>query len=230
MMEIEANERLLSTMSLLAHDLREPLRKVSTFTQLLAEDYGDSLDEEGKQFVALAVDGANRAQAMITDLRVFAEIGTKPCCPKTIDYAVFVEELQHHLSAQLVNCDGRLTIEGSLESVHVDESNLFMVLDELVSNSIKFRSEYRPQIRIRIEADGTCLRFTVSDNGIGIPEEHREAIFDPMRRLNARSEYPGSGMGLPIAQRRTEHMGGTLEVAPAGEEGTTVIVRLPNSR
>lgn len=210
-----------------SHDLQEPLRKVSSFTQLLQRRYGDKLDERADQYIAFAVDGANRMQVLINDLLAFSRVGRVHNDQRSVDLEDVLDRALDNLSVAIEET-GTVVEHDPLPSVVGDATQLNMLWQNLLSNAIKFHSPDRPP-RIRVEArqDGDMWEFAVTDNGIGIDPDFRDKVFVIFQRLHTREAYPGTGIGLAMCKKVVEFHGGTIAIDEHRTVGTRVVFTLP---
>lgn len=210
-----------------SHDLQEPLRKVSSFTQLLQRRYGGQLDDRADQYIGFAVDGANRMQTLINDLLAFSRVGRIHNEHSTVDLDAVVDRTLDSLSVVLEESGAEVTRD-PLPSVVGDTTQLGMLWQNLVSNAVKFR---RPEVPsgIHLEAvrDGDMWHFAVTDNGIGIDPEFAERVFVIFQRLHTKDAYPGNGIGLAMCKKIVEFHGGTIGVDPEHTPGTRIAFTLP---
>jgi signal transduction histidine kinase len=203
-----------------SHDLQEPLRMVASFTQLLARRYGDKLDQDAREFIAYAVDGATRMQTLISDLLAYSRVGTemKPLeqvsCDQVVDYVL--KTLRFAISEKRVEIT-----RDPMPLLMADSTQLGQLWQNLVSNALKFHGGEKPEIHLGAEKNGTGWKFSVRDNGIGIPQEHAERIFVIFQRLHTKTEYPGTGIGLAICKKIVERHGGRIWFEPTPGGGTT---------
>ena len=209
-----------------SHDLQEPLRMVASFTQLLAKRYKDKLDTDAQEFINYAVDGATRMQTLISDLLTYARVGTqgKPLEP-TDSEALFKRVLENLRIA--IEESGASISHDPLPMVMGDPQQLGQLLQNLLTNAIKFRSEQPPQVKISAEVNGNEWEISFRDNGIGIAQEHADRIFIIFQRLHTKSEYAGTGIGLAICKKIVERHGGRIWVEPSPGGGSTFCFTIP---
>jgi PAS domain S-box-containing protein len=208
----EANADMEHFVATLAHDFRAPLMTIHGFAQALLEDYGDRLDETGKDFLRRIVNSCDRLSQLITELRTLVQVrrGEMPLRPISLEQIVrFVLE---QLAALIEERGARIQVLCPLPKVMAQEGALVQVLQNLVSNAIKFVPFDRiPEVKIWAEERGEWIRVWVEDNGIGVPPEDRERIFQPFERLT-RIERSGVGLGLAIVKVAIERMNGRVGV------------------
>jgi len=193
-----------------SHDLQEPLRMVVSYTQLLARDYKGNLDERADQYIAYAVEGAQRMETLLRDLREYWSVNEQKVyqpvpidCNRTLDKALDFLDLAIRESGGLVTHD-------RLPTVVAEEVPLVLLFQNLIGNALKYRRSDEPaRIHVSAQRSAGAWSFSVRDNGIGIEAEHLEKIFAPFKRLHG-SEYPGSGIGLAICQKLVERYGGRI--------------------
>lgn len=203
-----------------SHDLQEPLRMVSAYTQLLAERYRGKLDDQADKYIAYAVDGAARMQSLIQDLLAFSRVGRQETTVDRTDCNELVRQAIENLRAAILESGAVVTFD-SLPWVIANGSQLRQVFQNLVGNAIKFRGSQAPIIHISAVKQGAEWIFSVADNGIGISPEYTQNVFIIFNRLHTRTEYPGNGIGLAICKKIIEQHGGKIE-AVAHEGGGTV--------
>ena len=193
-----------------SHDLQEPLRKVTSFCQLLQRRYAGQLDERADQYIEFAVDGAKRMQVLINDLLAFSRVGRSAAGEtRPVSSAAALAAAQANLENQLTQSGATVTA-GPLPVVSAQLPLMTAVFQNLLSNAIKFRGEAPPQISVTAARDGSSWLFSVSDNGIGISAEYAERIFVIFQRLNDRSTYPGTGIGLAMCRKIIDYFGGRI--------------------
>lgn len=209
-----------------SHDLQEPLRTVASYVTLLQHRYAAQLDATAGEYIGLATDGAERLQALVADLLEYSsastqELGVRPICLRAP-----AEEAIGFLEGQIRKSNATVEL-GDLPTLNGDGVALRRIFQSLLSNSIKFVPEGRaPCIRIWSEPSPEGTVVMVSDNGLGIPEEHRDQVLEPFRRLHARHRYAGTGLGLAMVRRLVERHGGRIWIEDSSEGGTTVCFTL----
>jgi PAS domain S-box-containing protein len=218
MKELERSNRELEQFAYVAsHDLQEPLRMVASYTQLLGRRYAGQLDDDADDFIAYAVDGANRMQRLINDLLSYSRVTTRgqPFAPT--DCNAVLAQVRANLDAAIRE-SGALVTHDDLPTVMADQSQMVQLFQNLIGNAIKFRKpDEPPRVHVSAEESAAGWRFSVRDNGIGIDPRYHEQIFLIFERLHGRGEYPGTGIGLATCQRIVERHGGRIWVA--SEEG-----------
>jgi signal transduction histidine kinase len=216
-----------------SHDLQEPLRKVASFCQLLEKRYGDKLDDRGVEYIGFAVDGAKRMQVLINDLLTFSRVGRLNAMYTDVDLDAALDSALANISSAVEESDAQIVRpHGGLPQVHGDPTLLTMVWQNLLGNAVKFRRDgVAPRIVIECESgedgDDDGWNFSVSDNGIGIPEEFADKVFVIFQRLHGRDSYGGTGIGLALCKKIIEHHGGSIWIDTSYTEGTRFRFTLP---
>lgn len=209
-----------------SHDLQEPLRMVTAYTQLLAERYRGKLDESADKFIGYASEGAQRMQVLIQDLLAFSRVGRQETSSASVDCNDVLKEVLQSLAAAIEE-SGAVVTHADLPVVWADRTQVAQLLQNLIGNGIKFRGQEPPAISVQAEKADERWQFSVSDNGIGIAPEYAENIFIVFQRLHARSEYPGNGIGLAICKKIVERNGGKIWAESQPGSGTTFKFTLP---
>jgi signal transduction histidine kinase len=212
-----------------SHDLQEPLRKVASFCQLLEKRYGDKLDERGTEYIAFAVDGAKRMQVLINDLLTFSRVGRLNATSTGVDLDAAVDAALANISTSIDESGAQIVRPAAgLPKVNGDPTLLVMVWQNLISNAVKFHREgAQPRIVIECAQRDIEWLFTVSDNGIGVPQEFADKVFVIFQRLHGRDAYSGTGIGLAVCKKIIEHHGGTIWINTSYIEGTQFCFTLP---
>ncbi len=209
-----------------SHDLQEPLRKVISFCQLLQQRYQGQLDDRADQYIEFAVDGARRMQVLIQDLLAFSRIGRTSEGFVAVDLDECVDAALSRLAWAIDETAARIHV-GELPEVTGDPGLLTTVFQNLVGNSLKFRSEATPDISIEAERDGDMWQCSVSDNGIGIEARFADRIFVIFQRLHSHEAYDGSGIGLAQCKKIVEFHGGRIFLDTEYRTGTRISFTLP---
>jgi light-regulated signal transduction histidine kinase (bacteriophytochrome) len=199
---------------------------VTGFMGLLQKRYQGKLDPEADEFIAFAVDGSRRMQALINDLLAFSRVGTRAATLEPTDLGQVVNEALLNLRATLEESGANVTV-GPLPTVDADRRQMIQLFQNLIGNAIKFRSKAPPQIHVAALPDEQQWRFSVQDNGIGLDQQFADRIFLVFQRLHGREEYPGTGIGLAVSRRIVEHHGGRLWVESEPGKGATFHFTIP---
>ncbi|MBI5165878.1 MAG: PAS domain S-box protein [Magnetospirillum sp.] len=227
--DLDASNRELEQFAYVAsHDLREPLRMIGSYLALLDRRYGVTLDADAREFLAFAIDGARRMDAMVLDLLEFSRIGrtADPFAPLALDD--IVAAALDNLDVAIRETGAVITVARPLPTVTGARSEMLRLMQNLIGNALKYRAPDRtPAVTIATAEDDTAWTLSVADNGIGIPEGDRERIFDIFQRLHTRDEYEGTGIGLAICRKVVEHHGGRIRVESQPGVGSTFTITLP---
>ncbi len=209
-----------------SHDLQEPLRMVSSYVQLLAQRYRGKLDSDADEFINFAVDGANRMQKLIKDLLAFSRIGRRGKPFEPVECETLLIQVLTNL--QLVADENGVAISHDpLPTIMADNSQVFQLLQNLISNAIKFHGQEQPNVHISAKENQEQWVFSVRDNGIGIEPRQLERIFMIFQRLHTAQEYPGTGIGLAVCQRIVERHDGQIWVESQPGQGSTFYFTIP---
>ncbi len=222
----ESNERLEQFAYAASHDLQEPLRMVSTYLQLVERRYEDELDDEGREFLGFAVDGADRMRAMIDGLLEYSRVETAADPLEPVDLEAVLEDAREDLQVAIEASDATITV-ASLPRVEGDAHQLRQVFQNLLENAIEYSGDDPPAVHVSAERDGGRWTVTVRDEGIGIDPADQDRVFDVFERAHGRAEGAGTGIGLALCERIVERHGGDvwLDSEPGG--GTAVSFTLP---
>ena len=215
-----SNEELQQFAYVASHDLQEPLRMISSYTQLLERRYGETFDGDAKEFMAYIVDGAARMKQLIEDLLAYSRVGTRGRQFQAIDSAASLARALANLRGA-VEASGATVTHDKLPEVVADGAQLAQVFQNLIGNAIKFRGEEPPRIHIGAQTHETVWVFSVKDNGIGLDTQYADRIFMMFQRLHNKAEYPGTGIGLAIVKKIIERHGGRIWVDSEPGKGAT---------
>ena len=225
-----SNEELDQFASIASHDLQEPLRKVRTFTEQLVVTEGDRLSETGRDYLQRTNAAAARMQRLIEDLLRFSRVTTQGHPFQPVDLDEVTRQVLVDLEAQ-VEDTGAVVHVGALPTINADELQIRQLLQNLVSNALKFHREgVPPEVEIDATVADGWVKLSVRDNGIGFDPRYNQRIFGVFERLHGRTEYPGTGIGLALCRKIAERHGGQIIAESQSDAGSTFIVTLPLSR
>ncbi|MBB4287528.1 PAS domain-containing sensor histidine kinase [Roseospira goensis] len=215
-----------------SHDLREPLRMVTGFLGLIDRRVNASMDEELRQFMDFALDGAQRMNAMILDLLEYSRLGRAETEPEPVPLEGVVADALRNLTAAIADRAAEVTVPHALPTVTGDRSELVRLFQNLIGNAVKFvPAERRPVVTVSCRNDGSGRwRLEVADNGQGVPADQRERVFGVFQRLVDRTQYDGTGVGLALCRRIVERHGGTIWIEDAPGGGTLLCFTLPKQQ
>lgn len=211
-----------------SHDLQEPLRMISSFTQLLARRYQGQLDADADQYIAFAVEGAARMQHLINDLLIYSRAGTREDRIERSDCNRLLKTVLDNLHATITENQAHIEV-GPLPTLMADPTQLAQLFQNLISNAIKYRNDRPLQIDIRAAYKDDAWVFSVADNGIGIAPQYFERIFQIFKRLHSHAEYAGTGIGLAICKRIVQRHGGRIWVESEPGVGSTFYFTMTNT-
>ena len=224
-----SNEELGQFAYIASHDLQEPLRMVASYTQLLARRYKGKLDADADEFIAFAVDGANRMQRLIQDLLTYSRVGTKGKDLQVTSSEVSLQIALKNLS-RAIHESGALVTHDPLPDVLADEMQLTQLFQNLVGNAIKYQNLGTPKVHITAaKNDHAKWMFSIKDNGMGIDPQYFERIFGMFQRLHKREEFEGTGIGLAICKKIVERHGSNILVESSLGHGSTFRFALAES-
>jgi len=213
-----------------AHDLQEPLRAIASYTQLLERHFKGRVDEEGAEFIRQIVDGAARLKMLLRDVQLFLAEDRVPLDIKPSPVGEVLSGALAVLNTRILET-GTVVVAEELPVVLADERRLREIFVVLLGNAIEYRHPYRAaEIVVAHRRQGSHDVIDVRDNGIGIEPQYREQIFEVFRRLHSRDEHPGTGMGLAIARKMVERMGGRITVESTPGVGSTFSIVLSHQR
>ncbi len=221
-----SNEELEQFAYVASHDLQEPLRAITSYTQLLAQRYQGNLDAKADKYINYVIDGASRMQQLINDLLAYSRLGTRAQEFEMADCNAAVHQSLYNLQIAIAEKKAVITCE-SMPTVMADEFQLVQLFQNLIANAIKFCYQDIPIIHIAAIIQDNEWLFSVLDNGIGIDPEYADRIFIIFQRLHGRREYSGTGIGLAMCKRIVERHGGRIWVDSQPEEGSTFYFTIP---
>jgi PAS domain S-box-containing protein len=209
-----------------SHDLQEPLRLVSLYSQMLQRKYTGSLDDQAHQYINFLINGTQRMELLLKNLLAYSQVGTPgegPAGP--VACSDVLRQVLLNLKAS-IDLNGAVVTWNDLPTVHAHEVRLVQLFQNLIGNAIKYRRTEPPRVHVAAEYDESAWRFSVRDNGIGIKSQYAQQIFGLFKRLHGGAN-PGSGIGLAICQRIVESYGGRIGVESVPDEGSVFFFILP---
>jgi len=221
----ESNERLEQFAYAASHDLQEPLRMVSSYLQLVESRYADELDEDGREFIEFAIDGADRMREMIEGLLQYSRVDTRGNPFESVDLDEVFSDVRQDLEVKVRETDADVTV-GDLPRVHGDASQLNQVFQNLFSNALEYSGDEPPRVHVDAERAGDRWIVSVGDEGIGIDPADAERVFEVFQSLHGHEEA-GTGIGLALVKRIVERHDGDIWVDSAPGEGATFSFTLP---
>jgi PAS domain S-box-containing protein len=221
-----SNEELQQFAYVASHDLQEPLRMVSSYTQLVQRRYGERLDGDAKEFMDYIVDGAARMKQLIEDLLAYSRVGTRGRDFQASESAAALAKALANLRAAQ-EASGATVTSDALPRVLADAPQLTQIFQNLLGNAMKFHGAEAPRIHVSAETRDHVWVFTVRDNGIGLDTQYADRIFMMFQRLHNKTEYPGTGIGLAICKKIVDRHGGRIWVESQPGQGCTFGFTLP---
>ncbi|MGE5503180.1 MAG: PAS domain S-box protein [Actinomycetota bacterium] len=213
-----------------SHDLRQPLRQIGSYLTLLKRRAGDKLEGDETTFLDYAVNGAKRMDGLILSLLEYSRVGRHALGHETVPLGEAVAEALENLQLAIRDAGATVTVAPGLPTVGGDRNELVRLFQNLVGNAIKYSRPGVPaQVRVEARDDGDTWQVEVTDNGIGIADEHRERIFGIFQRLVTADQYEGTGIGLAVCRKIVEHHHGHIWVEAAPEQGSRFCLQLPKT-
>ena len=221
-----SNEELERFAYVSSHDLQEPIRMVTSFTQLLARRYKGQLDSEADEYMEFIVEGAHRMKYLIDDLLTFSRVTSQTKEYEEVNLETVLNNVLSDLSVSIEGSNAIITHD-PLPTIIADKTQKMQVFQNLIANAIKFQGSNPPKIHISAHKDEKEWKFSVADNGIGIAPEYQKQIFEVFKRLHTRDVYPGSGIGLSVCQKIIRRHGGDIWVESELGKGSTFYFTIP---
>lgn len=224
-----AEEELQLFASVTAHHFTEPLRSIAGFLQLLARRDAPTLSPQGKEYLQFSIMGVHQMQRMLEGLLNYAQIDASHAHPAPVDTRQMVQDVCVALQKKIEATQAEV-LASDMPALHGDRALLTRLFQNLIENSLKFRSQDPPRIEIMaLPSENGFVRFSFTDNGLGIPEGDRERAFMIFQRLHSRDRYEGAGMGLPICKRIVELHGGAMWIDTSWTTGLRMVFELPEA-
>jgi signal transduction histidine kinase len=222
----QTNEELERFAYIASHDLQEPLRTMSAYTQLLKRRYGGKIDADADEMLDFIVIGSRRMQELVVAVMDFSRSSSHVPEFNAVDATSAMAVAKAALKTPIAEQRACIIAE-ELPVVYCDAMHLSRVFQNLISNALRFRGEAPPVVRVAAGRDGNFWRFSVSDNGVGIAPEHKDRVFELFQRLHSWTKIPGAGIGLAVCKRIVEHHGGRIWVESEVGRGATFHFTVP---
>ena len=212
-----------------SHDLKEPLRMVSSYVKLLEKKYSDKLDADAHDYIGFASEGAQRMQRLISDLLMYSRLGRTDVEFMDINTEGLVNDVIKGLQLRINEIGADVKIETELPIMYADRTQIEQLFQNLIANALKFISERKPEVRIGCSEKEGFYEFYVRDNGIGISGDYYDKIFIIFQQLHTKDKYPGTGIGLSVCKKVAEHHSGEIRVESELGKGTTFYFTISSS-
>ncbi|WP_020538389.1 ATP-binding protein [Lewinella cohaerens] len=222
-----SNEELEQFARAASHDLKSPLRNVASFVQLLDRRANDRLSKDEKEYIQLAVNGVKSMERTIEDLLRVTKVDQHDIEKVSLNFIRVIKEIEQANQNLLKEQQAEIIIDNEFPEITFSKVNAYQLFQNLILNSINYRSEEAPRIHVGCEEAGSFWRFYVKDNGIGIEEEFQEQIFSLFQRLHHNDEIPGTGIGLALCKKIVERNGGKISVDSMPGHGATFYFTIP---
>ncbi len=223
---LHSNQELEQFAYIVSHDLQTPLRSLSMFTQLLIQEYKGHLDAQADEYINYIADGATRMQTLIQDLLAYSRAGKNEQTWISVNLEETLQQVIVDLQANITENKAEIIVK-SLPTVIANPVEMSQLLQNLITNGIKFRGKANPRIEIDTTSQAKQWLISIKDNGIGIEQQYSHRIFQIFQRLHPQAKYPGTGIGLTICQKIIERYGGKIWVESSVDKGSTFYFTLP---
>jgi PAS domain S-box-containing protein len=231
--ELQRSNQALQDFAFIAsHDMKEPLRKVISFGNMLRQKYNDSLEQTGNDYLNRMLDAAERMHSLLTGLLEYSRVTTNPEPFREVDVYAIIQEVLSDLEITIKKTGAEVKV-GELPSIQADPTQIWQLFQNLIGNALKFHKEGgRPVVDLfSTTTDDGTFQIYVKDNGIGFEEQYLDRIFAPFKRLHGRrSQYEGTGIGLAICKKIVERHGGSITAKSTPGHGATFIITLPSKQ
>ncbi|MEO6730620.1 MAG: PAS domain S-box protein [Ferruginibacter sp.] len=217
----DANEELEQFTSIVSHDLQEPVRTIRSFLQLIEQKLDDQPEAELKTYITKAIKAASRMKELITNLLEYSQLDKSDIKREAVNVEELLNEALQNIKTSVDAAGASIVIEGEVETVYGDRIQLVQLVQNLVSNAVKFTNGQKPEVVIKSTEENGQVKFGISDNGIGIAESNVNKVFEIFRRLNSDKAFPGTGIGLAICKKIVERHKGKIWLVSELGKGTT---------
>jgi len=221
-----SNAELQQFVHVASHDLKEPLRTINSFVQLLQMKLKGTLDAETDEYIKYVVEGAHRIQQLIGDLLSYTRLGAQSFSPQKVDLEKVMDNALSNLNIAIEESHAEI-VRDPLPEVVADPTYMLLLFQNLIGNALKFRDKHRPRIRVSAKQMTDHWSFSIQDNGIGIDAQYFNKIFVVFQRLHSRDQYPGTGIGLALCKKVVEQQGGKIWVESKVGVGSNFSFTIP---
>ena len=220
---IQSNVQLEQFAHIAAHDMMAPLRTISSFTGILESKIKDNLTEKEKSYFEFIKEGTQSLSHLISDLLNYSKVKSQGIIPSEVDLAELTSKVLRYLKESIEEKQATIIIGDLPKTIIADRTKLYQVLQNLIANAMKFTEiGVKPIVKLQAEEVDDKVIFSVSDNGIGIPEDQREGVFDAFKQLNTKQKFKGTGLGLAICKRIVEDHKGEIKAVESSLGGTKI--------
>ncbi|MDJ0679599.1 MAG: PAS domain S-box protein [Xenococcaceae cyanobacterium MO_167.B52] len=223
-----SNSELERFAYVVSHDLQAPLQTISNYVQLLERRYREKLDEKADKYIKYIVGGVKRMGSQIQDLLQYSRVGREKSTFGETDCKIILQQAISNLQSEIDANNATIVVADNLPALIVDASQLTVLFQNLIGNSIKYRRQIPPHIEIKVQKQEKIWQFSLADNGIGLEAQYQKRIFQIFQRLHTQEEYPGTGIGLAICQKIVERHGGEIWVESQPGHGSVFYFTIPN--
>lgn len=225
-----ANQELEQFTSIVSHDLQEPIRTIKSFLQLIEMKIDPLQQEDLNLYISKSIHAANRMKELILNLLQYSQLSRNEVIDEDVDVNELFNQVTQNLKSSIEESNGKIFFETTLKTIRGNRVQLQQLLQNLLSNSLKFMDKNNPLIKVVCTKEHNEVKFSVSDNGIGIHEQDNNKVFEIFRRLNTRKEYPGTGIGLAICKKIVDQHGGKIWPESEPGKGTTFYFTLNENK
>ena len=223
---VRSNQELEQFANVASHDLQEPLRMITSFSQLLAKRYSGQLDEEADNIISFVVDGAKRMDKLIQAILAYSHVSSQARAFESVNCEEVIDIALSNLQLTIQKTNAQIT-RNTLPIIFGDKTQLVQLFQNIIANGMKYQKEESPVIHIEAETRQKDWLFSVKDNGIGIAPQYQKRIFQIFQRLHTRQEYSGTGIGLAICKKIVDLHGGKIWVESVVGKGTSFLFTMP---
>ncbi|MCW3125829.1 MAG: hypothetical protein JWO03_1487 [Bacteroidetes bacterium] len=221
-----SNNSLKQFAHVASHDLREPVRMIHSYMTLLERSMGEHITEQQKDFLHFALDGAKRMDNLIIDMLRLAKADANPQI-ENVKLEKIVEEIKLNLHLMLAEKNAMIVCN-NLPEIKADRTQMLQLFQNLIANGLKYNENPKPMVKLRVSNTANGFEISISDNGIGIPSQSRERVFEIFTRLPTEKKYTGTGIGLSICKKIVDSMGGRISIHDGHNGGTTFKIAFKN--